>query len=201
MPASTDHTTPTPAPARRDQIVEAAFRCVAAQGITGLRMRDVATAAGLNIATVHYYVPSKAELVRAVVEHAHARFAAYATPPATLSSPAQRLRSHLDDTFTLLRSDPALAQVLAEVAVESAHDPVTADIVAAAEQRWRRAVQAMLRPLPAPQTRQIAALVVLVVKGACLPPADPSALRAARRTFEDAVVATLTVQPAQSARK
>jgi AcrR family transcriptional regulator len=186
--------------ARRDQIVEAAFGCVAARGIAGLRMRDVATAAGLNIATVHYYVPSKAELIRAVVEHAHARFATHATPPA-LSSPAQRLRSHLDDTFALLGSDPALAQVLAEVAVESAHDPVIAEIVVAAEARWRRAVQAILRPLPARQAQRVAALVVLVVKGACLPPADPSALRAARRAFEQGVVATLTTQPAQPAPK
>ncbi|MDM4763783.1 TetR/AcrR family transcriptional regulator [Galbitalea sp. SE-J8] len=194
MPVPAERTVPVataPAPAaptRREQIVDAAFRCVAESGIAGLRMRDVAREAGVNIATVHYHLSSKTDLVRAVVARAHDRFAEHAAPP-DLPAPRQRLRAHLDAVFGLLDRDPALARVLAEVALEAAHDSAVAEAVATAETTWRGAVQAMLHPLPARRARPLAALVVLVVKGACLPPADAAAIRAARRALDDSVVA------------
>jgi AcrR family transcriptional regulator len=158
---------------RRDEIVRAAFHRVATSGLSGLRMRDVAAEAGVNIATVHYHLTSKTELVRAVVEYAHQQFAELAA--------AGRLRPHLDKVFALLERDPHLGRVLAEVALEAGRDPVIAEIVRAAEDRWCDALQAMLAPLPASRARPIARLVMLTVKGACLPPTSPADLRAARR--------------------
>jgi AcrR family transcriptional regulator len=152
---------------RRDEIVRAAFGCVAAKGLAGLRMRDVAAAAGVNIATVHYHLTSKTELVRAVVEHAHHLFAR-AAPPS-----AGGLERHLGAVFALLERDPQLGHVLAEVALEAGRDPVVAGIVRASEDRWRGALETMV-------TRPVARLVMLTVKGACLPPAGPADLRAAR---------------------
>jgi AcrR family transcriptional regulator len=96
---------------RRAEIVEAAYRCVADKGLYGLRMRDVAAEARVNIATVHYYLTSKTDLIRAVVEHAHDRFRQHAAPPEE-SDPARRLRAHLDTVFKLLNDDPRLGHVL-----------------------------------------------------------------------------------------
>lgn len=171
----------TTAPAgRRDEMVRAAFRCVAAKGLTGLRMRDVAAEAGVNIATVHYYLTSKAELVRAVVEYAHEQFRRHAAPPEG-GDPVRRLRTHLDKVFALFERDPRLAHVLAEVALEGERDPVVAEIIRSSEQHWREALQAMLAPLPARRTRPVALLVILAVKGACLPPTSAPDRRSARR--------------------
>jgi AcrR family transcriptional regulator len=161
---------------RRDDIVRAAFGRVAAKGLSGLRMRDVAAGAGVNIATVHYHLTSKTEVVRAVVEYAHEQFAGHATP-----APGGGLRQHLDRVFALLERDPQLGHVLAEVALEAGRDPVVAEIVRASEARWSEALQALLAPLPARRARPIARLVILTVKGACLPPTSPAELRAAKR--------------------
>jgi AcrR family transcriptional regulator len=174
-----------------ETIVAAAYRCVGSKGLAGLRMRDVAAEAGVNIATVHYHLTNKTELIRAVVELAHERFRRHATPPDD-ADPVRRLRAHLDRVCALLVDEPHLGYVLAEVALQGTRDPVVAEIVAVAEARWRDAVQAMLAPMPRRRSRPVAALVLLTVKGACLPPVDAADLRAACREL----IAHVQTQPA-----
>ncbi|WP_426502580.1 TetR/AcrR family transcriptional regulator [Dactylosporangium sp. McL0621] len=167
-------------------IVEAAYRCVAENGLYGLRMRDVAAAAGVNIATVHYHLTSKDDLIRAVVEYGHDVFFRRAAAP-ELTDPARRVVAHLDRVFALLEDDPRLAHVLAEVALHARRDPVVARTVAQAEERWRLALERMMAPLPRRRSGPVARLLILAVKGACLPPADPAGLRTARRELTSLV--------------
>ncbi|HEV7711135.1 MAG TPA: TetR/AcrR family transcriptional regulator [Asanoa sp.] len=166
--------------ARRAEIVDAAYRCVAEKGLPGLRMRDVAAAAGVNIATVHYHLTSKEELIRAVVDRAHEEFARNATPPPS-TDPRTRVAAHLRRLFALLERDPRLGHVLTELALQGERDPVVAEVVAASEARWRTNLQAMLAPLPKARAAALATLIIMTVKGACLPPHNPTALRGARR--------------------
>ncbi len=163
---------------RRAEIVEAAYRCVAANGLYGLRMRDVAATAGVNIATVHYHLSSKAGLIRAVVEHAHGRFRREAAP-ADEPDPVRRLRAHLDRLFALLARDPDLGHVMAEIALHARRDDAVAEAVASAEERWREALLDMMAPLPRRQVAPVALLVTLTAKGACLPPVRSTDLAAA----------------------
>jgi len=181
-------------PGRLDQVVDAASRCITAKGISGLRMRDVADEVGLNIATVHYYVPSKAELIRLVVTRAHEQFATRATPSAWIS-PREAVRAHLTAAFAVVEDDPALARVLAEVAVEAAHDPAIAEIVEAAEERWRRALHRILAGVPTGRRRQASALIMLTLQGACLRPTDARAVRAARQALVASIDALLEESP------
>lgn len=174
-------TSPEHSRARRDQIVEAAYGCLGDTGLPGLRMRDVAARAGVNIATVHYHVPGKAELIRAVVTHAHALFQERTAPPPG-TAPRLRVREHLTRVFDLLAADPLLGRVLAEVALHAERDPATARIVEAAERRWRDALRAML-PDRTRHPGQLVHMIVYGVKGACLPPVDPGGLRSARQAF------------------
>ncbi|GAA2389215.1 TetR/AcrR family transcriptional regulator [Dactylosporangium salmoneum] len=185
-------------PGRRDAIVEAAYQCVADKGLYGLRMRDVGAAAGVNIATVHYHLTSKSDLIRAVVEHGHDVFLRHAAPPEH-PDPARRVVTHLDRVFALLEDDPRLAHVLAEVALHARRDPVVAQTVIQAEERWRLALERMMAPLPRRQSGPIARLVILAVKGACLPPADPAGLRAARRELTRLVELRLDTRSATPA--
>lgn len=172
--------TPEADPSRRATIVEAAYRCIAAKGLEGLRMRDVAAEAGVNIATVHYYLASKQQLIHAVVEYAHVQFQRDAAPPAT-ADPARSLYLHLERVFDLLERNPQLGHVLADVALYAERDPAVAAMVTNAERRWREAVQGMLSPLPKRRTRPLALLVITVVKGTCLPPHSRLDTAAARR--------------------
>src|SRR5690349_14768911 len=91
---------PSRADERRQALVAAAFGRIANDGFEGLRTRDVAADVGVNIATLHYYFPTKEALIRGVIGYAMQRFTA--TMPRD-GSPAQQLRAHLRTLGTLLK--------------------------------------------------------------------------------------------------
>jgi AcrR family transcriptional regulator len=117
----------------RRVLVLAAYARIASEGFEGLRTRDVAADAGVNIGTLHYYFPSKEALIRAVVRHTTAKFAA------TLSSagtPAEQLRGHLEGIRHLLKTDQQLWAVLSEVALRAARDEAIAVLMRESEAMW-----------------------------------------------------------------
>lgn len=61
---------------RRDEIVAAAFRLTAEQGIEALHARTVAAEVGVHHATVHYYFRRRSDLAVAVAQEALARMQA-----------------------------------------------------------------------------------------------------------------------------
>jgi AcrR family transcriptional regulator len=56
------------APGARARIVDAALTLMSERGAAGTSMRRLADACGLNVATIYHYFPSKADLLRAVIE-------------------------------------------------------------------------------------------------------------------------------------
>ncbi|MGB8539052.1 MAG: helix-turn-helix domain-containing protein [Acidobacteriaceae bacterium] len=68
---------------RRAALLHAAFDVVAQAGVEGLRTRAVATRAGVNIAILHYYFPSKQDLIEGLAQLIRAKFV-------TLHGPAPR---------------------------------------------------------------------------------------------------------------
>jgi AcrR family transcriptional regulator len=57
-----------PGAATRERILDAAFGLTAGEQASGLSMRRLADACGLNVATLYHHFPSKADLLRAVLE-------------------------------------------------------------------------------------------------------------------------------------
>lgn len=53
---------------QRSRILDAALTLVSELGAAGTSMRRLATACGLNVATIYHYFPSKADLLRALIE-------------------------------------------------------------------------------------------------------------------------------------
>ncbi len=53
---------------QRGRILDAALVLMSEQGSAGASMRQLATACGLNVATIYHYFPSKADLLRSVME-------------------------------------------------------------------------------------------------------------------------------------
>ena len=102
---------------RRQELVLAAYREIAARGFEGLRTREVAAEVGVNIATLHYYFPTKESLIRAVLDHAMNRFRTTLAPH---GSPTDQLRIYLRSVRTLLVEEPELGAVMAELALRSA---------------------------------------------------------------------------------
>ncbi len=66
-PAQADDVKP-PTRGQRQHILDTALRLMAQRGVDGTSMRDLASAAGLNVASLYHYFPSKRDLLVAVLE-------------------------------------------------------------------------------------------------------------------------------------
>src|ERR1700731_3247029 len=126
---------------REQALVQAAFNQIAEGGFEGLRTRGVAAGVGLNIATLHYYFPTKEALIRGVVAHAMDRFRSTLAPH---GSPDDQLANHLKAVRALLRQDPEIAAVMGELALRSARDASLARIMRQSNDGWHRTLRALL---------------------------------------------------------
>jgi AcrR family transcriptional regulator len=158
---------------RRQALVRAAYNQIAERGFEGLRTREVAAEVGLNIATLHYYFPTKEALIRGVVDYAVERFRSTLTPH---GSPADQLANHLRAVHDLLREEPQLGGVMGELALRSARDPQIAGIMRATNEAWSRAVRGLLRRAVKQghlraelDSDDVAALIVAVLTSMTLP--------------------------------
>jgi AcrR family transcriptional regulator len=158
---------------RRQELVEAAFHQIAERGFEGLRTRDIAARAGVNIATVHYYFPTKESLIGGVVEHAMARFRTTLAPQ---GSDADQLRNHLRAVRHLLLDEPEVGMVMGELALRSARDESIGAIMREANDGWHRAIRGLLRHAvragqlrPEADSDDVAALVMATLATMTLP--------------------------------
>jgi AcrR family transcriptional regulator len=85
--------TATHEPRQRTRILDAALALVSELGAAGTSMRRLATACGLNVATIYHYFPSKADLLRALIEERRygERMAAEEPPVDATVPPGERL--------------------------------------------------------------------------------------------------------------
>ena len=127
---------------RRDELVLAAFKLIAENGFEGLRTRDVAAMVGVNIATLHYYFPTKESLIRGVLEYAMGRFRTTLAPH---GSPSDQLRNHLRAVQKLLAEEPELGSVMGELALRSARDKSIAAIMTETYDAWHSTLRGLLR--------------------------------------------------------
>jgi AcrR family transcriptional regulator len=158
---------------RRQALVQAAFNEIAEHGFEGLRTREVAAGVGVNIATLHYYFPTKEALIRGVVELSMQRFRSTLTPH---GSSAEQLRNHLRAVRQLLRDEPRLGTVMAELALRSARDPAIAGITAETHEAWHHTVRGLLKRAareghlrPELDSDDVAAIVVATLTSMTLP--------------------------------
>jgi AcrR family transcriptional regulator len=132
----------------------------------------------VNIATLHYYFPTKEALIRAVVGHAMKRFG---TALSTAGTPAEQIRHHLRGVRRLVREEPELFAVMGELALRSNRDPAIASILGETNEAWYRQVRGLidrgiaLGDLDAAlDAGEAAALIVAALKGACMVPVASS---------------------------
>ena len=158
---------------RKDELVDAAFELIADNGFEGLRTRDVAAKAGVNIATLHYYFPTKESLIRGVLDRAMMRFRSTLTPH---GSPADQLRNHLRAVRKLLAEEPELTSVMGELALRSARDASIGGIMTEMYQAWHSTMRGLLRRAvregglrPELDSDGVAALIVATLTAITLP--------------------------------
>jgi AcrR family transcriptional regulator len=133
--------TESPPVERRQELVAAAYQQVAHLGFEGLRTRDVAAAVGVNVATLHYYFPTKEALIGDVLKHAMQRFRS--TMP-TGGSASEQLRKHFAGIRRLVREEPELFAVMGELALRSARDPAIRELYQQTTEIWQATVRGLL---------------------------------------------------------
>jgi AcrR family transcriptional regulator len=157
---------------RRVALVEAAYRRIAADGFEGLRTRDVAADVGINIATLHYYFPTKEALIRGVVGMAMQRLAA--TLPGD-GSPVEQLRRHFAALAKLITEDRQLCAVLGELAVRVPRDAELARMFGQIDMYWHSSLGDLLRRClaagaldPGLDAEDATSLTIAAIRGASL---------------------------------
>ena len=127
---------------RRQELVLAAYREIAAHGFEGLRTREVAGEVGVNIATLHYYFPTKEALIRGVVGHAMGRFRTAFAPG---TRPGEQLAAQFKGIRRLAKHEPELFVVMGELALRSGRDPTIAAIFKDTIQAWHEILVTLVR--------------------------------------------------------
>jgi TetR/AcrR family transcriptional repressor of nem operon len=130
------------AESRREALVLAAYKRLAEAGFEGLRTRDVAAEVGVNIATLHYYFPTKEALIRGAVGHAMGRFRSTFAPG---SKPGEQLAAQLQGVRRLAADEPELFVVMGELALRSGRDPAIAAIFEEMVDAWHATLRTLVQ--------------------------------------------------------
>ncbi|WDR02302.1 TetR/AcrR family transcriptional regulator [Devosia algicola] len=136
----------TTAPTRREStderrlaIAQAARALIVEKGFEGLRTRDIAERVGINIATLHYHVPTKKALVQLVAHTIEQDFRAQEKRrPRARRSPRDRLRFEFEDQRDTMTNNPDLVIVMSELAQRARRDPAVAQVMQPLYNFWIR---------------------------------------------------------------
>ena len=158
---------------RRRDLIDAAYQRLARDGFEGLRTRDVAADAGVNIATLHYYFPTKEALIRGVIGYVMQRFTE--TMPEH-GAPDEQIVRHLRRLARLLRTEPELWAVMGELVLRAPRDANLERIFRETDAYWHRSLRGLLSAAidqglidPPLDADGMAMLMIAAIKGVSLP--------------------------------
>ena len=131
---------------KREELVRAAFDLIAERGFEGLRTRDVASRAGVTVATLHYYFHTKEHLIRGVMAFTVEKFRTRLVDPrpADLDPLAELLRI-LGVRGQQRRQAPEIFRVLLELTTRASRDPAIKAIMRESDSQWRQNISEVLR--------------------------------------------------------
>ncbi len=124
---------------RRAAIAAAARALIVEKGVEGLRTRDIAERVGINVATLHYHVPSKEALIELVAESLHDFFRGqHVTRPRAHLSAAQRMDVEFLDFRELAFERPEIMLCFSEMMEKARRDERIAAAILPLKRKWRQ---------------------------------------------------------------
>jgi AcrR family transcriptional regulator len=112
------------------RLLQAAYDRVATVGVSGLRTRDIAEGAGVNLATLHYCFENKEALLRALYRFILDKFREdYETILDASESPTDQIRTQTRVLTHFLRERPASVQVWRAFTGEAWTNPLVKEIL------------------------------------------------------------------------
>jgi AcrR family transcriptional regulator len=130
---------------RRDEIARAARALIVEKGVEGLRTRDIAERVGINIATLHYHVPTKEALIALVADSLRRDFVQQSIdrPRAHMSAEERMEHEFLDfKEHALVR--PEVMLVFSELIERARRDDVIAAAILPMKRHWRELIVQLL---------------------------------------------------------
>lgn len=144
-PTSEKDPSSDPGAGRRRDLLEAAYTLIAEKGLEGLRTRDIAARAGVNISTLHYYFGTKEALLVAVVTHVVGKFTAPQRRRPASTDAVESVRAHLEGAWLSFQDNPQLATVLQELSLRAQRDPATRVAFREVFEGWNLRVEQVVR--------------------------------------------------------
>ena len=130
---------------RRTAIAAAARALIVEKGVEGLRTRDIADRVGINVATLHYHVPSKEALIELVAESLRDAFIQQTIdrPRAHLSA-GERMDLEFVDFREIAFERPEIMLVFSELMERGRRDERIAASILPMKHRWRQILADLL---------------------------------------------------------
>ncbi len=120
---------------RRAAIAKAARELIAEKGVEGLRTRDIADRVGINVATLHYHVPTKEALIELVAESLQPFFRGQSL--AHLSA-TEKLDLEFVDFREVALERPEIMLVFSELMERARRDERIAEAILPIKRKWRQ---------------------------------------------------------------
>jgi len=145
MVESSTTTRRAPTDDRRAEIAAAARALIVEKGLEGLRTRDIAERVGINIATLHYHVPSKEALIALVAESLRDAFIQQNIDrPRAHLSVAERMDLEFVDFREIALEKPEIQLVFSQLMERGRRDERIAEAILPMMQRWRQILAGLL---------------------------------------------------------
>lgn len=126
---------------RRAAIARAARALIVEKGVEGLRTRDIAERVGINIATMHYHVPTKEALIGLVAETMKTEFRAQSLARPRAHLPAtEQLEHEFYDFREMYAEQPEIIAVMGELIERGRRDPDVKAAIEPLQRHWQKMV-------------------------------------------------------------
>jgi AcrR family transcriptional regulator len=124
---------------RRAAIAKAARELIVEKGVEGLRTRDIAERVGINVATLHYHVPSKEALIELVAESLQLFFRgqSIARPREHLGA-VEKMDFEFIDFREVVFERPEIMLVFSELMERGRRDERIAEAILPVKKKWRQ---------------------------------------------------------------
>jgi AcrR family transcriptional regulator len=130
---------------RKRAIAAAARSLIVEKGFEGLRTREIAERVGINIATLHYHIPSKDALIQLVAQSMQDDFMSqHARQPRDGLPPLEQLKIEINQHRETRRENPELLLVMEEMGRRARHDESIARYITPMRAYWHRQIAEIL---------------------------------------------------------
>lgn len=130
---------------RRAAIAAAARDIIAEKGFEGLRTRDIAARVGINVATLHYHVPSKDALIELLTAFMREEFVQeYRRRDRSQLTPPEELRLEMTEFLETRIRNPNLLEAMSELAQRARRDDNVARHVVAMRTGWNATIAGII---------------------------------------------------------